>query len=124
LTTACSLVYGIPMLYVGHRLNVSFLAQASNDNDDLLDFATPAADLALIREIKDELRLENMDNGQLLCSRKNRRYFEEVVAAERYIVLKYFTHGTPEATLRHLKRHILDQYLFPRKKRGRKKASR
>lgn len=110
------------MQYVGSSLNFPFLAVASNDNDDLLSLCFPSFDLAIIREIKDDLKAENASSGILLCSRKERRFFQEVVDAERYILLRYFMVNTPEITLRRLKRHILDNYLFPKNKRRRKKA--
>ena len=106
---------------VGRCLNFTFLPVASNDNDDLLSFAAPSFDLSIIRKIKSELRSENAETGALLCSRKERRFFEEVVDAERYILLRYFTYYVPETTLRQLKRRILDNYLFPKKRRSRKK---
>jgi hypothetical protein len=115
-------VYGAYMQYVGRCLNFTFLPVASNDNDDLLSFAAPSFDLSIIRKIKVELRYENAETGILLCSRKDRRFFQEVVDAEKYILLRYFTHATPEAVLRRLKRHILDNYLFPKKKPGRKRS--
>jgi hypothetical protein len=43
------------------------------------------------------------------------------IAAFAYILLRYFSHNPPEDVLRQLKRHILDEYLFPRGKRKRKK---
>jgi len=110
-------MYSVRMQYVGQCLNFIFLPVASNDNDDLLSFAFPSFDLAIIREIKDELHAENAETGILLNSRKQRRFFQEVVDAERYILLRYFTSGTPENTLRRLKRHILDNYLFPKRRR-------
>lgn len=111
------------MQYVGSCLNFVFLPVASNDNDDLLSFSFPEYDLSLIRKIKDELRAENAENGMLLRSRKERRFFQEVVDAERYIVLRYFMHATPEPVLRQMKRHILDHYLFPKNKKKRKKSA-
>jgi hypothetical protein len=56
----------------------------------------------------------------LLKSARERRFFQEVLDAERYIMLRYFTKSTPEATLRALKRHILDRYLCPKPRRSRK----
>lgn len=109
------------MQYIACCHNFTFLPVASNDNDDLLALAIPSFDLAFIRDIKYELRLENAQSGILLRSRKERRFFQEVVDAERYILLRYFTVNVPELTLRRLKRHILDQYLFPRLKRKRRK---
>lgn len=108
------------MQYVGRCLNFVFLPVASNDNDDLLALPFPAFDLATIRDIKQQLRDENACTGLLLTSRKERRFFQEVVDAERYILLRYFSHNTPEDAVRKLKRHILDNYLFPRKRRKKK----
>lgn len=109
------------MLYAGRCLNFTFLPVASNDNDDLLAFAAPSLDLSIIREIKNDMRLQNAATGMLLSSAKDRKFFEEVIAAEKYILLRYFTINAPEATLRHLKRLILDRYLFPKSRRKRKK---
>ncbi|NBX04129.1 MAG: hypothetical protein EBR02_08770 [Alphaproteobacteria bacterium] len=109
------------MQYIGSCLNFTFLPVASNDNDDLLSLPFPSLELSIIREIKRELCRENETTGILLSSRKERRFFQEVSDAERYIVLRYFTHGACEDMLRDLKRHIINAYLFPRKKRGRKK---
>lgn len=111
------------MQYIGNCLNFTFLPVASNDNDDLLSLPFPAFELSLIRQIKSELCRENAETGMLLSSRKQRRFFQEVLDAERYILLRYFTHNTPEDVLRALKRHILNNYLFPRRKRSRKKPS-
>ena len=111
------------MQYVEQCVNFIFLPVASNDNDDLLSFAVPSFDLSIIREIKRELRDENAQSGMLLCSRKNRKFFQEVVDAERYILLRYFTNSTPEETIRRLKRYILDKYLFPKKRKRRKKKA-
>ena len=111
------------MQYVERCLDFTFLPVGSNDNDDLLSFCVPSFDLSIIQEIKSELRAENALNGMLLCSRKERRFFEEVTAAERYILLRYFTQNAPELSLRRLKRSILDKYLFPKKKKSRKPAN-
>jgi len=108
------------MQYVGLSLNLPFLAVASNDNEDLLSFAIPSFDLSLIRDLKRELRAENAETGMLLSSIKARRFFQEVIDAERYILLRYFTPYSCENTVRALKRHILDSYLFPKTKRRRK----
>ncbi len=110
------------MQYIGSCLNFTFLPVASNDNDDLLSLPFPALELSIIREIKRELCLENQQSGILLRSRRERRFFQEVTDAERYIVLRYFTHGACEQVLRELKRHIVSTYLFPRKRRSRKKG--
>jgi hypothetical protein len=111
------------MQYVGFCLNLPFLAVASNDNDDLLAFSVPSHDLSLIRDIKNALREENAITGMLLRSPKERHFFQEVVDAERYILLRYFSAYCNESTLRHLKREILDRYLFPKMKRKRKKTT-
>lgn len=108
------------MQYVARCLNFIFLPVASNDNDDLLSFAFPSLDLSIIQRIKGEMREVNATTGVLLTSRKERKFFQEVVDAERYITLRYFSNDTPESTLRRLKRRILDNYLFPKIK-GRKK---
>jgi hypothetical protein len=108
------------MQYVERCHNFTFLPVSSNDNDDLLAFYAPAFDLSIIREIKMDMRADNAQTGCLLGSRKERRFFEEVIAAEQYILLRYFTYAPSEEVLRRLKRKILDCYLFPKKKRGRK----
>lgn len=113
-------MYGVAMQYVGYCYDFTFLPAASNDNDDLLALSVPSYDLAFIRDIKRHLRQENAQSGILLSSRKERRFFQEVVDAERYIMLRYFTLNAPESVLRSLKRHILDHYFFPRMKRRRK----
>jgi hypothetical protein len=109
------------MQYIGCCLNFNFLPVASNDNDDLLALAFPSFDLALVRDIKYALKEENTKSGVLLSSRKERRFFQEVLDAERYILLRYFTNGASEAVLHKLKRRILDSYLFPRRGRNKKK---
>jgi hypothetical protein len=109
------------MQHIGRCFNFTFLPVASNDNDDLLALAIPSADLAFIRDIKLEMRNENALSGLLLSSRKERRFFQEVVDAERYIIMRYFTRNASEDALRKLKRHILDNYLFPRLKKSRRK---
>lgn len=108
---------------IGQCRNIIYLPVASNDNEDLLSFTFPLLDLAFIRELKNDLRMENAENGILLHSRRQRRFFQEVIDAERYIMLRYFTFNVPEDMLRRLKRHILDHYLFPkpRKRRTAKK---
>jgi hypothetical protein len=109
------------MQYIGRCHDFIFLPVASNDNDDLLSLPFPEFELSVIREIKRDLCRENAHSGILLKSRKERRFFQEVSDAERYIVLRYFTQNAPEQLLRNLKRHILNSYLFPRKKRRSKK---
>jgi hypothetical protein len=104
------------MQYVGRCFNFLFLPVASNDNEDLLALSFPAFNLDVIRCIKHEMREDNAQSGVLLCSRKERRFFQEVIDAERYILLRYFSVNTPELMLRRLKRHILDNYLFPRRR--------
>jgi hypothetical protein len=111
------------MPYIGQCLNFVFLPVASNDNDDLLSLPYPSLDLATIREIKQQLRDENVQNGCLLTSRKDRRFFQEVVDAERYILMRYFSPGAPEDVIRELKRHILNTYLAPKAPRKRKKKA-
>jgi hypothetical protein len=108
---------------MGQFINFTFLPVASNDNDDLLALPFPSFDLALIRELKYELRKENAQTGILLCSRKERRFFQEINDAERYILLRYFTFNVPEILLRRLKRHILDNYLFPKRRRKSRRGS-
>lgn len=105
------------MQYVGQYLNFLFLPVASNDNDDLLALASPSSDLAIIRRLKCSMYEENMHTGILLRSRKERRFLQEIIDAERYIILRYYTSGAPETSLRKLKRYILDTYLFPRTRR-------
>lgn len=107
----------------GFMYSLTFLPAASNDNEDLLCFAIPLLDLSLIRNLKHELREENARTGILLRSAKSRRFFQEVLDAERYILLRYFTASAPEERVRQLKRHILDHYLFPKKKRRRRKPT-
>ena len=109
------------MQHLGSYLNFYFLPVASNDNEDLLSLPFPAFDLALIREIKCQLQHANKESGILLNSRKERRFFQEVIDAERYIMLRYFSLNPPELTLRKLKRHILDKYMFPKKSSRRRK---
>jgi len=99
---------------IGRCLNFTFLPVASNDNDDLLALPFPSFDLHTIRELKNLLREDNSETGLLLSSRKERRFFQEIIDAERYIILRYFTHNVPEFILRRLKRRILDNYLAPK----------
>ena len=108
------------MQYIEQCRKVIYLPIASNDNEDLLSFAFPAGDLAFIRDLKDDMRLQNSETGMLLHSRKERRFFQEVLDAERYIMLRYFTYGVPEDMIRRLKRYILDHYLFPKARRRKK----
>ncbi len=109
------------MQYIGQCRNVIYLPVASNDNEDLLEFAFPAVDLAFVRELKKDLRQQNAESGILLWSRKERRFFQEIMDAERYLLMRYFMYGVPEESIRELKRYILDHYLFPKTK-GRKSA--
>jgi hypothetical protein len=111
------------MQYIGRCHNFVFLPVASNDNDDLLALNSPCYDLSLIRKIKWQLLTENMETGMLLASRKERRFFQEILDAERYIVMRYFTKGAPEEAIRALKYYIISSYLCPKRKRGRKKMS-
>lgn len=115
-------MYIATMQDVVNFLNFIFLPVASNDNDDLLALPYPSLDLAIIREIKHEMRMENAENGLLLRSRRQRKFFQEVVDAERYIVLRYFSKATPELLLRRLKRHILDNYLSPKRRKRKSEA--
>ena len=110
-------MYIATMQDVVNFLNFIFLPVASNDNDDLLALPQPSVDLAIIRALKREMREENAANGLLLRSRKQRRFFQEIIDAERYIILRYFSVATPEILLRRLKRHILDNYLSPKRRR-------
>ncbi len=101
--------------------NVIYLPVASNDNEDLLAFTFPLFDLAFVRELKNDLKSENAATGILLQSRKQRKFFQEVIDAERYILLRYFTSNVSEDMIRSMKRHILDHYLFPKAKRRKTK---
>jgi len=105
------------MQYIGQCHNIIYLPVASNDNEDLLCFTFPLVDLAFVRELKNDMRLQNSETGILLSSRKERRFFQEVVDAERYIILRYFTFGAPEEMILQLKRYILNHYLFPKRRR-------
>lgn len=109
------------MQYIGRCHNFVFLPVASNDNDDLLALNTPHYDLSLVREIKQQLLMENMFTGMLLSSRKERRFFQEILDAERYIVMRYFTASAKEEVIRALKYYIVTSYLCPKPRRGRKK---
>ncbi len=109
------------MQYVGSLSNLLLFPVASNDNDDLLALPAPADELRIIRELKRILRQENRETGVLLHSRKDRDFFQEIIDAERYILLRYFTLSPPEVLLRRLRRHILDAYLFPKPRTKRKK---
>ncbi|MFW0777011.1 MAG: hypothetical protein ACN2B6_04755 [Rickettsiales bacterium] len=111
------------MQYIGCCQDFTFLPVASNDNDDLLALLSPSLDLHLIQEMKKILREENSETGMLLRSRKERKFFQEVLDAERYILLRYFTLNAPEKMLRTLKRHILDSYLSPKPKKRKKKRA-
>ena len=99
------------LYYLG---SFDFLPVASNDNDDLLAIATPEQNLDFIRSLKHEMREENAADGLLLRSRKKRRFFQEILDAEYYILLRYFSAQPDAEMLRRLKRHILDHYLFPK----------
>jgi hypothetical protein len=111
------------MQHIGWYHDFTFLPVASNDNEDLLALPFPAFELTVIQEIKKSMRIENAQSGILLRSRRERLFFQEVVDAERYILLRYFTLCAPEKTLRSLKRYILDHYLSPYRRRRGKKAS-
>ena len=102
------------MQYVDRYHSFDFLPVASNDNEDLLAITTPEQNLSLIRSLKYEMREENAQDGLLLRSRKKRKFFQEILDAEYYILLRYFSVQPDALLLRRLKRHILDHYLFPR----------
>ncbi len=111
------------MQHIGWYHDFTFLPVASNDNEDLLSLPFPAFELSVIQEIKQSMRVENAETGILLRSRRERLFFQEVVDAERYILLRYFTFSVPEDALRRLKRYILDNYLSPNRRRRSKKKS-
>ncbi len=104
------------MQYVDRFHGFDFLPVASNDNDDLLAIDAPHSNLSLIQSLKNEMREENAQNGLLLRSRKQRKFFQEILDAEYYILLRYFSVEPDIFLLQKLKRHILDRYLFPRLK--------
>ena len=104
------------MQYVDGCFSFHFLPVASNDNDDLLAIDAPHSNLDLIRRLKEDMRAENAANGLLLRSRKQRRFFQEIVDAELYILLRYFSVMPDRAMMARLKRRILDLYLFPKLK--------
>ena len=116
------MLYSGGMQYIGRCHNFVFLPVASNDNDDLLDLTTPAYDLALIRDIKQQLLMENKFTGVLLSSRKERRFYQEIIDAERYIVMRYFTAGATKEMIRELKYYIVSNYLCPKPRRKKIKA--
>ncbi|MFN9109941.1 MAG: hypothetical protein ACK5XN_07710 [Bacteroidota bacterium] len=101
------------MLDVDVLLRHSFLAVASNDNEDLLAPESPAKELSTIRMIKQLVYEENRKTGILLNDASERRFLDEILDAERYLVLRFFTSNVPKSTLNRLKRHILDRYLSP-----------
>lgn len=111
------------MQHIGQCFSFNFLPVASNDNDDLLSFSIPSVDLTFVQSLKYELQLENAATGILLHSKKSRKFFEEVVAAERYIMLRYFSCNPSQEAIRRLKRHILDTYLVPKKRRKRRRTT-
>ncbi|MDX2073585.1 MAG: hypothetical protein SFX19_04370 [Alphaproteobacteria bacterium] len=102
------------MQYVDRFHGFDFLPVASNDNDDLLAIDTPEKNLTFIRSLKYEMREENAHDGLLLRSRKKRKFFQEILDAEYYILLRYFSAQPDMELLQRLKRHILDHYLFPK----------
>lgn len=104
------------MQYVDRFHSFDFLPVASNDNDDLLAIASPDANLSIIRSLKNEMREENAQNGLLLRSRKKRKFFQEVIDAEYYILLRYFSARPDRKMLSRMSRYILDEYLFPKLK--------
>ncbi|MCE2926439.1 MAG: hypothetical protein LW823_02165 [Rickettsiales bacterium] len=101
------------MLHIGCISNLAYLAVASNDNDDLLAPASPADELYLIKHVKALVREENSMTGELLSSQEERRFFQEILDAERYLTLRYFTINAPKKLINQLKRRILDTYLCP-----------
>ena len=101
------------MLHIGCFSDITYLAVASNDNDDLLAPSSPAQELYLIKLVKALVREENAITGELLRSQEERRFFQEILDAERYLTLRYFTFNTPKDVVNKLKRHILDTYLSP-----------
>jgi hypothetical protein len=102
------------MQYVDRLHSFDFLPVASNDNDDLLAIAAPESNLDFIRSLKHEMREENALDGLLLRSRKKRKFFQEILDAEYYILLRYFSATPNRPVMQKLKRHILDHYLFPK----------
>jgi len=102
------------MQYVDRFTRFDFLPVASNDNDDLLAIDAPERNLSMIRSLKNEMREENAQDGLLLRSRRKRKFFQEVLDAEYYILLRYFSAAPNHAMMQRLKRHILDHYLFPK----------
>lgn len=102
------------MRYIDFHHRFHFLPVASNDNEDLLAIESPHCNLAFIRSMKLEMQEENAHNGLLLRSRKKRKFFQEILDAENYILMRYFSAHPDVTTLNKLKRHILDRYLFPR----------
>ncbi|MEZ5691076.1 MAG: hypothetical protein R3D71_05375 [Rickettsiales bacterium] len=97
-----------------------FLPVASNDNDDLLALSSPFLSLTLVREMKNYMLYENSVSGVLLYSRKERRFFQEILDSERYILMRYFSTNVKEENILFLKRYIIDNYLYPKIKRGRR----
>ena len=104
------------MQYVDRYHSFDFLPVASNDNDDLLAIDAPHANLSMIQSLKYEMREENAQNGLLLRSRRKRKFFQEVLDAEYYIMLRYFSAKPDREIMQKLRRHILDNYLFPKLK--------
>lgn len=102
------------MQYVDRFHSFDFLPVASNDNEDLLAIDAPEANLSMIRSMKEEMREKNAQDGLLLRSRRTRKFFQEVLDAEYYILLRYFSVAPDHSVMRRLKRHILDHYLFPK----------
>ncbi len=101
------------MLNIGCSQNIAFLAVASNDNDDLLAPECPETELHLIKLVKALVRRENAETGLLLSSQEERKFFDEILDAERYLTLRYFTRNVPKEILGKLRRRILDTYLSP-----------
>ncbi len=101
------------MLDVELIIRHSFLPVASNDNDDLLAPASPADELRTIRMVKQLVYEENRKTGYLLSKPSERRFLDEILDAERYLVLRFFTANASKTALSKLRRHILDSYLSP-----------
>lgn len=61
--------------------------------------------------------MENKFTGILLSSRKERRFYQEIVDAERYITMRYFSSNVTKEMIRELKYYIVSNYLCPKPKR-------
>ena len=106
------------MQYVDHLHGFSwgfdFLLVASNDNDDLLATASPEEYLNVLRSLIDEMLATHRDTGILLRSRRRRRTFQQLLDAQRYVLLRYFSAKPDMVMLGKLRRYLLDRYLMPR----------